>query len=293
MMVSFAQSLATRFATLPEQLQVAARWIADHPQDVALLSMRDQARRAGVQPATMTRLAKALGYDGYDALRAQHAEVLRRDGQGLAATARRRRPLDANSHEAAAQALLTASADQILHLQSADNLAVLAKAAAQIAMARRIYCLGQRSSYPIAWHFHYALSLITDRVQLLDGSGAVGLDVLTHAVPGDVLFVCGVAPYTRAVVEATLQAQADGLRIVAVTDSPMSPLATQQGCVLIAPTESASFLHAMTPAFAIADCLAALVARAEDPAMLVRLEGLDRQLAARNTYLPKTQKGST
>ncbi len=292
MTIPFAQTLAARFADLPEQLQVAARWISENPQDVALLSMRDQARRAGVQPATMSRLARALGYGGYDALRAQHADALRRNGQGLAATAQRRRPLDANSTEAAAQALLAESADQISYLSSADNLAAIARAAALIASARRVYCLGQRSSYPVAWHFHYAMSLITDRAQLLDGSGATGLDALSHAQPGDVLFVCGVAPYTRAVVEASLQAQANGLQIVTVTDSPLSPLAVQGGCVLISPTESASYLHAMTPAFALADCLAALVARGDDPAVLARLEDLDRQLSARNTYLSEPQKVS-
>ena len=56
----------------------------DEPRDVALLSMREQARQAGVQPATMTRLAQRLGLDGYDAIREIYAEALRGGGSGFA-----------------------------------------------------------------------------------------------------------------------------------------------------------------------------------------------------------------
>lgn len=44
------------FDSLPGQLEVATRELLDHPDDVALLSMRELARRADVPPATMTRL---------------------------------------------------------------------------------------------------------------------------------------------------------------------------------------------------------------------------------------------
>src|SRR4051794_25052681 len=65
------------FETMPAQLQTAARYILDRPSDVALLSMREQARRAGVQPATMTRLAKRLGLEGYDMVRDLYAQAIR------------------------------------------------------------------------------------------------------------------------------------------------------------------------------------------------------------------------
>ncbi|WP_363217011.1 hypothetical protein [Mesorhizobium sp.] len=41
----------------------------DRPRDVALLSMRKLAREAGVQPSTMTRLAKRLGFGGFEDIR--------------------------------------------------------------------------------------------------------------------------------------------------------------------------------------------------------------------------------
>lgn len=289
---SFSQTLAQRFASLPPQLQKAARWITENPQDVALLSMRDQARRAGVQPATMTRLAQTLGLVGFEALRAQHVQALRRDDIGLVALAQRRLPLVADTPQAFAQAMLQRGATQLDHCATPETLSALEQAAELIAQARQIFCLGMRSSHAVAWHFYYALSLISERARFLDGPGGTGLDALVHGDSRDVLFVCGISPYTRSVIEAATAAHARGVHVVALTDSRLSPLAMDGACLLLVQTGSASFLHAMTPAFALADCLAALVARSDDPALLARLEGLDRELAARNIYLHEINRGS-
>ncbi|OWK19844.1 hypothetical protein AJ88_37900 [Mesorhizobium amorphae CCBAU 01583] len=75
------------FDAMSKQFQLAARDIIDQPHDVALLSMRDQARVAGVQPATMTRLAKHLGLTGYDELSQIYAEAVRSGDVGFAGKA--------------------------------------------------------------------------------------------------------------------------------------------------------------------------------------------------------------
>ncbi|MEJ2625350.1 MAG: MurR/RpiR family transcriptional regulator, partial [Pseudolabrys sp.] len=65
------------FDQLPPQLREAARWVIDHPDDVALLSTHEQARRAGVTVATMTRLAQRLGMPGYEDVRKLFADAVR------------------------------------------------------------------------------------------------------------------------------------------------------------------------------------------------------------------------
>src|SRR6266481_3733468 len=69
--------LTAGFETLPPQLKEAARWVIDHPADVALLTMREQARRAGIPPATLTRLAQRFRLKGYDEIRRLYAEAVR------------------------------------------------------------------------------------------------------------------------------------------------------------------------------------------------------------------------
>src|SRR5258706_10835177 len=64
------------FDALTPELQRAAQWIADHPSETGLWSMRQQARNAGVSAPTMVRLARALGFTGYAALRRPFQEAL-------------------------------------------------------------------------------------------------------------------------------------------------------------------------------------------------------------------------
>ena len=277
--------LIARFDSLSAQMQKAARWILDHPEDAALLSMREQARRAGVQAATMTRLARSLDLDGFDALRDAYARQLRDGRRGLADHAEGKLQTPPDGPAALAAGMLSARAGQIAALGQGESLTRIAEAAEALAGARRIYCLGLRSSHAVAWHLHYVLSLISDRTVLLDGIGGPGTDPLHRAGAGDVLFATGVQPYTRAVVEAADFARARGLHVVALTDSPVSPLLRPGDTGVIVPTASAGFFHAMAPAFALTEVLAALIARGRGDDALSALRGLDHHLAALNTYL--------
>src|SRR6516225_12382026 len=74
---SLSNQIVETFAGMSPQLQTAARYVLDRPRDVALLSMREQAREAGVQPATMTRLAQRLGLSGYEEIREAYAAAVR------------------------------------------------------------------------------------------------------------------------------------------------------------------------------------------------------------------------
>src|SRR6185436_19298111 len=57
------------FDALTPELQRAAQWVVDHPGETGFLSMRQQAKSAGVSAPTMVRLARALGFSDYASLR--------------------------------------------------------------------------------------------------------------------------------------------------------------------------------------------------------------------------------
>lgn len=281
-----SDAIITAFDGLSSQLRTAARYIVDHPRDVALLSMREQARQAGVQPATMTRLAKQLGFDGYDAIRERYAEALREGDAGFAGKAgEQARSQKLRGDHALAADMLRTIGTQISRLAEPAALDRIVAAATRLARARRVYCLGLRSSHAVAWQFHYILSLVGEKSVMLDGIGGTGADALGRATSADVLLVASVLPYTRATIELAEYAQVNGVPVVAVTDSEVAPLAQIAEAIIVVPTESPSFLHAMAPAFAVAEVLGALIAGRGGEATLAALERFDGQLAALNTHL--------
>src|SRR5215469_4207222 len=76
---------------LPGRLQEAGRFIARHDFDATTRSMRDLAAAAGLQPASFTRLAQALGHPGWDDFRDALIEA-RRPADTAPFSGRVRRP---------------------------------------------------------------------------------------------------------------------------------------------------------------------------------------------------------
>ncbi|MER9303989.1 MurR/RpiR family transcriptional regulator [Mesorhizobium sp. M0293] len=274
------------FDGMSAQLRSAARYVLDRPHDVALLSMREQAKHAGVQPATMTRLAQRLGLDGYETVREIYATAIRGGEIGFAGKAGIQ--VASQKHKgdhALAGDIMRSISSQVAYLaesKSIDRLVAIAKA---LTAAKRVYCLGLRSSHAVAWHLHYILSLIGEKSVLLHGIGGTDGDALGHATGDDVLVAASVLPYTRFTIELAEFAAGRGVPIIAITDSEVAPLAQLADHLVIVPTSSPSFFHTMTPAFIVSEVLGALVAGQAGESAVDALRRFDEQGAALNTHL--------
>lgn len=268
------------FETMAPQLQRAARHILEHPDEVALVSMRELARNAGVQPSTMTRLARFLGLGGYEDIRAHHARAIRLRVDGFAAQ-QERAPADG---EALAPRMLHGLSSQIARLAEPEAVARLEAAAARLARARRIHVLGLRSCHLVAWHFHYVMTLLGKRTEHLDGPAGTLGDGLMRAGAGDVLLAISISPYARHSLELAQLAREKGLGVVAITDSEVSPLAGIADEVVLCATESPTFFHTLAPALAVSEVLCGLLANRDRAAALEALQNADRHLMALNTY---------
>lgn len=276
------------FEALSPQLQTAARYMLECPDDVALLSMREQARRAGVPAATMTRLAKRLGLDGYDDVRALYAGAVRDGTLGFAGKAGAQVEVQKlKGDKALAAEMAQTLSHQIGRLAEPATLERLAAAAERLHRARRIYCLGLRSCHAAAWHFHYMLSLLSGNTVMLDDAGGTGLDAIRGAVARDVLLAASVEPYASATIEGARYAAAQGVPVVAITDSEVSPLAQIAAATILVSTDSPSFFHTMTPLLAVSEILAALVAGRSGEKATAALARTEAQLTAFGVHLPR------
>lgn len=282
------QPIVEAFETLSPQLRTAARYMLERPDDVALLSMREQARRAGVPAATMTRLAKRLGLGGYDDVRSLYAGAVRDGTLGFAGKAGAQVEVQKLRGEAALAAeMVQTLSHQIARLAEPAALERLTDAARRLHRARRIYCLGLRSCHGAAWHFHYMLSLLASDTVMLDAAGGTGLDAIRGAVARDVVLAASIEPYASATIEVARYAARQGVPVVALTDSEVSPLAQIASATILVPTDSPSFFHTITPLLAVAEILAALVAGRSGEKATAALARTEAQLTAFGVHLPR------
>lgn len=271
----------------PELLR-AARWVERHPGEVAMQSMRECARRAGLAPATLTRLAHALGYEGFDELKQRFQHEFTSEA-GYAARARKLQ--DASRKDG--DWLETFSEAQLGNVQSARLLNTRAQfdqLAVAMLQARTVYFLGLRASYGLAFHLHYSYGLLAPNGVLVQDVGGTAADQLVRMGAQDLLVLVSLAPYTRQTVLAAEQATRQGVGLAALTDSAVSPLARGAAHKLFFRTETSSYFQSMVGGLAVVEALTAAVAIRGGRKVLTHLQTVQDQLDAQGAYWEKIDK---
>ncbi len=276
--------LVDSYPTLTPELQKAARFIVEHPEDIGLNSMRGVARDAGVKPATITRLTKMLGFSGYEALREPFRQRLRTRAPEFAARlqdAQRRGEAGDTGFLAGLREQETLNIERSL---SDENLQVVDAASETIRNSRRVYVLGLRGAYAPAFLFHYAYQLFQENSQLLDTSAGIFADQLRGIGAEDSLIVISFPPYTQLTIDAVQYAAEAGAKIIAITDSVVSPAATSAAHAIVTEYQSPSFYHSFTAALAVTQALiGALVVKSGGDALKI-VEEAERQLSRVSAY---------
>lgn len=280
------QRLDSHFDGLSPELQRAARWVREHPAELGLQSMRQSALAAGVSPATMTRLAQALGLDGFNAMRRPAMAALARSAAATTTPG----DSDIQPSNPASEIRSTLSRAQAGNLASViarNPVPALQTAALRILRAHRVLFLGLRASFGIAYHLHYTCDWLRPGTQLATDPGGAWADRLAALTAGDLLVAVSQAPYTVHTVEAVRQAIACGVPVLALTDNTLSPLARVATQSLLFETASPAFFHSMTGAQALAETLMAAVAEQGGEAVVQRLAARQQQLQSACVYWDK------
>ncbi|HEV7961187.1 MAG TPA: MurR/RpiR family transcriptional regulator [Actinoplanes sp.] len=200
----------------PTQRRIAHS-LVQHAASAAYLSAAEVAELAGVSQPSVTRFAMALGYHGYPALR--------RELRALVDVS----PVE-NTASNAMQRAVRAEADHLARLvDQLDNLDSVRRAADLLVASRPLPVLGLRAAAPLAAYFGYFAAKVLPDVRVLDTGGTQLLDRLDQArAAGAGAMLTVVLPrYPRETLAAIRDAKAAGLKVVAITDSAVSPAA---GC---------------------------------------------------------------
>jgi DNA-binding MurR/RpiR family transcriptional regulator len=278
--------LCSALPSLPMRLQEVGRFVAANDYDATTRSMRDLAAEAGADPASFTRLAKALGYAGWDGLRAALTEA-RRPSQATPFSGRARgRRHGPHADVALVTDKLDAEAGGLARIAAAS----VADAAKALHGAKRIWIAGFRSCRSVAELLNYELRLFRpDAVQLVGGSGPADLDLGAFR-PGDAVVAIGFMPYTQASVQVARAAYRAGATLVSIADTAAAPMAEGADHVLLfEAAPSPGFFPSLTGAIAIAQSLAAVTFSLGGAASKKRLQETEARLAATSQYV--SEKG--
>lgn len=279
------ERIQSLYESLSPQLKQAARHVLAHPEEVALTSMRRLAQHAGVKPSTMVRLARALGFDGFEVMREPYRRWLRGGEGAYVARARNLQARGEAGSSGLVREMLECDAAAIAGTAADDDrVAGLLACRATLVNARRVYVMGLRSMFSLAYYFHYAYGMAHDNGRLVHGNAGTVFDSLRGIGPEDALICFSFRPYARETVLGAEVAADEGASIIAVSDSVVSPIALRAKHVLAVENSSPSFFNSIVPAMSVVQALVAAVIADGGEEALDAISAAEEQLARFNAY---------
>ena len=221
------EAISEEFPRLSPQLQRIARFALEKPHDLALGTVATVARATEVQPSSMIRFANALGFSGFSQMQQVfQGHLVERSASYRERIAQLRR----------GSATSQAKGAGVLHQFVGDSMAELSRLEENIAAAdmkaavkllaggKPIHVLAQRRAFPVACYLAYALNQLELQVRLLDGVGGMLREFARGVGAGQVLMVASFRNYSPDVIDTARAARERGAKVIAITDSTLSPL---------------------------------------------------------------------
>lgn len=259
--------IAGRYRDLSGKLREAADVVLAHQVDIATRSLRSVSAATGVSPATMSRLARALGFDSYEAMRElTRAAVERRIG-GISDRALRLRS-DHEGHATILERQAAACIANINELQAINPKDKIDAAVTRLLAARNVILFGAFGAAGSVEYLAYLASYFASNWMLAGRRGASLGAALAGIGRDDVLFVVTKAPYARRAVIATETARSLGATTIVITDSHTCPALKGADIGFVVPSDSPQFFSSYAATMVLIEALiATYVARSSDDTM--------------------------
>jgi DNA-binding MurR/RpiR family transcriptional regulator len=140
-------------------------------------------------------------------------------------------------------------------LQSSLHGPTFKKAVGLLAAGDCIWIVASRRSFPVAVYLDYALQHTDKRVNLVSGLGGMQLGQMRSARKGDVMVAISFAPYAEETIAAAKMAAERGVKIIALTDSQMSPLSKLAQVTLVVQDNSTFGFRSLSSTMGLAQSL--------------------------------------
>ena len=230
-----------------------ARYILEHYDKAAFMTASRLGVTVGVSESTVVRFATELGYDGYPHLQRALQEMIRNK---LTSVQRMEVAGDRMGGRDVLQTVLHADTDMIrVTLDEIDRDAFQGAVDALMG-AKRIYILGVRSSSALASFLGFYFNLLFENVTLVHTNSVSEIfEQVLRVGPGDVLFGISFPRYSKRTLSAMKYARDRGARVIALTDSQLSPLARVADHVLLARSDMASFVDSLVAPLSVINAL--------------------------------------
>ena len=251
-----------------------ATYIMEHYEKAAYMTAAKLGEAVNVSESTVVRFATELGFEGYPEFQRAMQGIIR---NRLTAFQR----IEVTNHLIGdgdvVDKILTSDADKIKHTAEELDRDAFDRAVEALLGARQIYIMGVRSSSHLAGFLDSGLRRMFDNVKVIQSTaGSEVFEQMINIGKEDVLVAISFPRYSKRVIKAVEFARRAGADVVALTDSPESPIAPSAQQVLIAQSDMASYVDSLVAPLSLLNAIIVAVSRTNEEAVRERLQKLER-----------------
>lgn len=267
------ERLAGELSELTPEARKAATYVLENPRDVGVSTVREIAEAANVKPNTVVRMARQVGFEGYDDFREPFRDAIRRGHADFPDRARwlqdiRKTGQLGGLYADMVQDVLSNIEDTFADISTED----LKAAAETIWSAHSVFTLGVGVNSSNANNFTYLASTGMTRFFAIPRPGSTPVDDLAWTDENDVVIAMTCKPYRSEVVEAVKIAREQGVKIVAISDSPASPIIRAADHGFVISCETPQFFPSSVSTIALLETLLSFVIAVASDEIVERVE---------------------
>lgn len=253
-----------RHDDMSKSYQKIAVYLTQNPNDVAVLSVNAIADRCGIHASSFVRFAQSLGYEGFKELQVLFQRRLSTAAPGFEARIKALEiELGARTDRSEVGFLRDLVVRDIASLQ--DMLTdispkALSEAVSLLERADSVFLIGQLRSAPVVEFLRYILTMLGKRCVLLDAGGGLATHIARTIRKKDVLVAVSFRFYANEVVNVVEEAGRNGVPIIAMSDSTLSPLTKSARVLFAVPEHEYTFSRSLAAPMCLAQALTVALA---------------------------------
>lgn len=230
-----------------------AAYIKENYDKAAFMTAAALGKKVGVSESTVVRFATELGFKGYPELQRALQQMIK---SKLTAVQRMEVSQTLIGDGDIINSVLTGDIELIRETAERTSRDDFKHALAEINRAKRIYILGVRSSAALASFLAFYFNLVFDSVVLVDTSSASEMfEQMFRIDENDVCIAISFPRYSKQTVNAMRFIADRKAKIIAITDTDKSPIASFADYLLVARSDMASVVDSLTAPLSLINAL--------------------------------------
>lgn len=261
-----------------------AQYIQEHYESAAFMTAFKLGETAGVSESTVVRFAAELGFDGYPQLQKAMQELIRSKLTTVQRIEVTRARMADDEVLDNVMAYDMANIRQTLEELPRD---VFYQAVDAIVEARRVYIFGAGSCRALANFLAYYLKLLLPDIHLIYTSSETEiLEEMLQIGEQDAIIGLSFPRYSSKAVKTVHFAHSRQAKIIAITDSVLSPIAEYASYLLLAHSDMATIVDSLVAPLSIINALLVAVSLKKMDSNAARLTELEQLWETYQVFQP-------